>query len=58
MYVSKFCLFGKEANIDNDILNLCVLTSHGFQNHLGGFPFNLGKLDKLQPDYPSLVDSS
>jgi len=37
--------FGKAANIDNDISNLCVSPSAGSQNLLEGFPFNLEKLD-------------
>ncbi|GMY08737.1 isoform 2 of nuclear receptor corepressor 1 [Fagus crenata] len=37
--------FGKAANIDNDISNLCVSPSPGSQNLLEGFPFNLEKLD-------------
>nr|POE64618.1 isoform 2 of nuclear receptor corepressor 1 [Quercus suber] len=62
--------FGKAANIDNDISNLCVSPSPVSQNHLEGFPFNLEKLDTnsisnlgsslvelLQPDDPSSVDS-
>ncbi|XP_059457621.1 uncharacterized protein LOC132187348 isoform X4 [Corylus avellana] len=63
--------FGKAANIDNDINNLCVSPSSGSQNHLEGFPFNLEKLDMnlianlgsqlielLQSDDSSTVDSS
>ena len=63
--------FGKAANIDNDINNLCVSPSSGSQNHLEGFPFNLEKLDMnlianlgsqlielLQSDDSSSVDSS
>lgn len=63
--------FGKAANIDNDISNLCVSPSAGSQNHVEGFPFNLEKLDMnlianlgpslielLQYDDSSSVDSS
>jgi hypothetical protein len=63
--------FGKAANIDNDISNLCVSPSAGSQNLLEGFPFNLEKLDTnlianlgpslielLQYDDSSSVDSS
>ncbi|XVE99346.1 hypothetical protein REPUB_Repub03eG0190400 [Reevesia pubescens] len=63
--------FGKAANIDNDISNLCVSPSLGSQNHLEGPNFDLEKLDinsilnmgsslidLLQSDEPSTVDSS
>ncbi|XP_017984688.1 PREDICTED: uncharacterized protein LOC18586364 isoform X1 [Theobroma cacao] len=63
--------FGKAANIDNDISNLCGSPSLGSQNHLEGPSFNLEKLDMnsiinmgsslvdlLQSDDPSTVDSS
>ncbi|XVF83270.1 hypothetical protein PTKIN_Ptkin16aG0472900 [Pterospermum kingtungense] len=63
--------FGKAANIDNDISNLCGSPSLVSQNHLEGPSFNLEKLDNnsiinmgaslidlLQPDDPSTVDSS
>lgn len=63
--------FGKAANIDNDISNLCVSPCSGSQNHLEGFPFNLEKVDMnlianlgsqlielLQSDDSSSVDSS
>ncbi|KAK8495581.1 hypothetical protein V6N13_062080 [Hibiscus sabdariffa] len=63
--------FGKAANIDNDISNLCGSPSIGSQNHLEGPAFNLEKLDinsiinmgsslinLLPPDDPCTVDSS
>ncbi|KAK8987151.1 hypothetical protein V6N11_055463 [Hibiscus sabdariffa] len=63
--------FGKAANIDNDISNLCGSPSVGSQNHLEGPAFNLEKLDinsiinmgsslinLLPPDDPCTVDSS
>ncbi|XVF23663.1 hypothetical protein REPUB_Repub13aG0058700 [Reevesia pubescens] len=63
--------FGKAANIDNDISNLCGSPSLGSQNHLEGPSFNLEKMDinsiinmgsslidLLQSDDPSTVDSS
>ncbi|XWS07924.1 hypothetical protein CRYUN_Cryun41cG0033400 [Craigia yunnanensis] len=63
--------FGKAANIDNDISNLCGSPSLGSQNHLKGPSFNLEKLDTnsiinmgsslidlLQSDDPSTVNST
>ncbi|GMI87010.1 POWERDRESS [Hibiscus trionum] len=63
--------FGKAANIDNDISNLCGSPSIGSKNHMAGPSFNLEKLDinsiinmgsslinLLQPDDPCTVDSS
>ncbi|KAK9283920.1 hypothetical protein L1049_012176 [Liquidambar formosana] len=61
----------KAANIDNDTSNLSGSSGAGFQNHLGGFSFNLENLDLntianlgsslfelLQADDQSSVDSS
>ncbi|KAG4164562.1 hypothetical protein ERO13_A13G024600v2 [Gossypium hirsutum] len=63
--------FGKAANIDNDVNNLCGSPSFGSQNQLEGSSFSLEKLDinsiinmgsslidLLQSDEPSTMDSS
>ncbi|XP_039037328.1 uncharacterized protein LOC120174600 isoform X1 [Hibiscus syriacus] len=63
--------FGKAANIDNDISNLCGSPSIRSQNHLEEPSFNLDKLDinsinnmgsslinLLQPDDPCTLDYS
>ncbi|OMO81176.1 hypothetical protein COLO4_23712 [Corchorus olitorius] len=63
--------FGKAANIDNDVSNICGSPSLGSQNHLEASSFNLEKLDinsianmgsslidLLQSDDPCTVDSS
>lgn len=63
--------FGKAANMDNDISNLCGSPGPVSQNHSEGFPFNLEKLDfdsvtnlgpilteLLQLDDPNSMDSS
>lgn len=63
--------FGKAANIDNDISNLCGSPGLVSQNHHEGFSFNLEKLDSnsitnlgpsivelLQSDDPNAVGSS
>ncbi|KAK2633937.1 hypothetical protein Ddye_028729 [Dipteronia dyeriana] len=63
--------FGKAANVDNDVSNLCGSPSTGSQNHLEESVFNLEKLDTssifnlapslielLQSDDHALADSS
>ncbi|KAJ4720825.1 Nuclear receptor corepressor 1 [Melia azedarach] len=63
--------FGKAANVDNDVSNLCGSPSIGSQNHSDELLFNLEKLDSdllanlgsslielLQSDDPSMLDSS
>ncbi|GAV67695.1 Myb_DNA-binding domain-containing protein [Cephalotus follicularis] len=63
--------FGKAANADNDVSNLCSFPVIGTQNHLEGFAFNLENLnitsvanlgsslfELLQADDQSSLDSS